>query len=47
MTHETSTSGSLIDHVITSKDIPVLRLLQTCSLSNHRVQIATLGCYPL
>ena len=39
---ETSTSASLIDHVITSKDMPVLRLLQTCGLSDHKVQIATL-----
>ena len=34
---ETSTSASLIDHIITSKDIPVLRLLQTCGLSDHKV----------
>ena len=42
---ETGISASLIDHVITSKDTPVLRLLQTCGLSDHKVQIATLGCY--
>ena len=42
----TNTSASLIDHVITSKDTPVLRLLQTCGLSDHKVQIVTLGCYP-
>ena len=31
--------------MITSKDTPVLRLLQTCGLSDHKVQVATLGCY--
>ena len=45
--HETSTSASLIDHVITSKDTPVLRLLQMCGLSDHKVQIANLGYFSL
>jgi len=44
-TRETSTSGSLIDHVITSKNTPILRLLQTCGLSDHKVQIANLGYF--
>ena len=31
--------------MITSKDTPVLRLLQTCGFSDHKVQIATLDYY--
>jgi len=46
-TRKTSTSASLIDHVITSKDTPILRLLQTCGLSDHKVQIANLGYFSL
>ena len=36
----------VLDHVITSEDINALRALQTCGLSDHKVQIVTLGCYP-
>ena len=45
---ETSTvcSVSLIDHVVRHTFIEINILLQTCGLSDHRGQIATLGCYP-
>ena len=40
-TRITETSATLIDHVIASKDIPVFTLLQSCGLSDHKVQIAS------
>ena len=36
----TENSATLFDHVITSKDIPVSSLQQTCGLSDHKVQVA-------
>ena len=38
----TENSTTLIDHVITSKDIPVSSLQQTCGLSDHKVQVVNL-----
>ena len=38
----TATSSTLIDHIISGLQIPVLRSIQVCGLSDHRVQIVNL-----
>ena len=37
-----ATSSTLIDHIVSSSQIPVLRSIQTCGLSDHKVQIVNL-----
>ena len=46
-TRTTSNSSTLIDHIITTKQTPKLRMAQTCGLSDHRVQIANFDYSPL
>ena len=38
----TATSSTLIDHIVSSSQVPVLRSVQTCGLSDHKVQIVNL-----
>ena len=38
----TATSSTLIDHIFSSSQVSVLRSVQTCGLSDHRVQIVHL-----
>ena len=39
-TRVTSNSSTLIDHIITTKQTSTLRMVQTCGVSDHCVQIA-------
>ena len=38
----TATSSTLIDNIVSSSQVPVLRSVQTCGLSDHKVQIVNL-----
>ena len=40
--HMTATSSTLIDHIVSSSQVPVLRSIQTCGLSDHNMQIVNL-----